>query len=132
VNVHYYEDGNVQLNTEFKKSVPAEGGVRVRAMLLLRLSRWLAGSLFTHSFARSLALSLSLSHIIGLQQAKVGENILKAIKRTETDFQNALDHSYTTMGDTTFKALRRVLPITRQKVDWSKINNYRIGSEARR
>jgi len=57
VNVHYYEDGNVQLNTEFKKSVPAEGGVRVRAMLLLRLSRWLAGSLFTHSFARSLSLT---------------------------------------------------------------------------
>jgi len=90
VNVHYYEDGNVQLNTEFKKTVSADGG------------------------------------------AKIGENIVKVIKRTETDFQNALDHSYTTMGDTTFKALRRVLPITRQKVDWSKINNYRIGSEARR
>jgi len=52
---------------------------------------------------------------------------LKAIAKVEQTYQQALDTSYTTMGDTTFKALRRNLPITRQRIDWNKIKNYQIG-----
>jgi capping protein alpha len=54
---------------------------------------------------------------------------LKAIAAIEGDFHNALDTSYRTMGETTFKALRRHLPITRKKLEWNKIMQYKIGSE---
>jgi capping protein alpha len=50
----------------------------------------------------------------------------KAIERCEQDFHSELEKIYNTMGDTTFKALRRVLPITRQKIDWTKIQNYKV------
>jgi len=67
-----------------------------------------------------------------VQEGKPDEtaaNAFKAISKAEQSYQQSLDTSYTSMGDTTFKALRRALPITRQKIDWNKIKNYRIGGE---
>jgi len=90
VNVHYYEDGNVQLVANFKKTP----------------------SFNVPSDAKGLA-----------------EAVLKQIQKQEQDYQTALEHSYNTMGETTFKALRRVLPITREKIKWEKIKNYKMGSE---
>lgn len=81
--VHYYEDGNVQLNTDTKLSASAS--------------------------------------------ASDAKAIVAAIAAAESAFQQALGKSYMTMGDTTFKALRRALPITRSKVDWSKILAYKVG-----
>jgi len=58
------------------------------------------------------------------------QNVVKHIARIEGNFHSALEQSYATMGETTFKALRRMLPITRQKIDWNRIFNYKLGSEA--
>jgi len=88
--VHYYEDGNVQLNTDAtqKTNVPETGNPDV-----------------------------------------IAAAALKAIAKMEAQYQSALDTSYSTMGDTTFKALRRALPIFRTKIDWTKIKNYKVGNE---
>jgi capping protein alpha len=85
--VHYYEDGNVQLNTDTTQT--------------LKIS----------------------------DSGDVAKEALKAIGKAEQQFQESLDQSYRTMGDTTFKALRRALPITRTRIDWNKIKNYKIGGQ---
>eukprot|EP01110_Echinostelium_bisporum_P004797 TRINITY_DN21887_c0_g1_i1.p1 TRINITY_DN21887_c0_g1~~TRINITY_DN21887_c0_g1_i1.p1 ORF type:complete len:286 (-),score=135.62 TRINITY_DN21887_c0_g1_i1:246-1103(-) len=89
VNVHYYEDGNVQLNTNTEKHLQSAAGDPVA----------------TASAA------------------------MKAIIKAEQAFHSSLDTSYSSMSDTTYKALRRALPITRNKIDWNKIRTYKIGSE---
>jgi len=88
--VHYYEDGNVQLNTDTtQKTNVSESG----------------------------------------NPDAVAKAALAAIAKIEQNYQSALDSSYQTMGDTTFKALRRALPITRTKIDWNKIKNYKVGAD---
>jgi len=88
--VHYYEDGNVQLNTDTKQktTIPESGNADA-----------------------------------------IATAALKAIAKVEQTFQQSLETSYNTMGETTFKALRRNLPITRTKIDWNKISNYKMGAQ---
>lgn len=59
----------------------------------------------------------------------MAEKAFKTIENLESDFQSALENNYRTMGTTTFKALRRTLPITRQKIDWDKIMQHKITQE---
>lgn len=40
-----------------------------------------------------------------------------------------MNESYNDLAENTFKGLRRALPMTRNKMDWNKILNYKIGSE---
>jgi len=88
--VHYYEEGNVQLNTNITK--------------------------------KKQGLAATNPDILA-------EAVIKYIGEVEAEFQNQLDINYEKMGNTTFKALRRQLPLTGTKVNWSKIGQYKIGSE---
>merc|ERR1712048_365732 len=55
--------------------------------------------------------------------------VIKAIKKSETKYQQALRDNYVTMNDTTFKTLRRALPISKQKFNWENVAQFRIGKE---
>jgi len=89
INVHYYEDGNVQLNTNTNKT----------------------------------------RQVTGSDPNSIAAAAIKTINAVEGEFHAALDNSYKTMSDTTFKALRRALPVTRVKVDWHKILAYKLAND---
>ncbi|RKO91143.1 f-actin-capping protein subunit alpha-like protein [Blyttiomyces helicus] len=85
VNVHYYEEGNVQLASSKEVSCTIA-----------------AATPDPNGFAKF---------------------VFKAIEKAENEFQNELNVNFTQLAGTTFKALRRTLPVTRNKIEWQSIAN---------
>jgi capping protein alpha len=79
INVHYFEDGNVQLHA-----------------------------------ARDATSSVDVSDPEG-----TGAAVAKAIGSLETEFQANMEEMYVDMHRTTFKRMRRILPLNRQPMNWN-------------
>ncbi|KAF2860561.1 F-actin-capping protein-like protein subunit alpha-1 [Piedraia hortae CBS 480.64] len=56
-------------------------------------------------------------------------NVARVIAKEEDKFQEELNRAFGNLAEGTFKALRRQLPVTRQRVDWDKIGGYRLGQD---
>lgn len=97
LQIHYYENGNVQLNAE------------VPAIIPLTASAVQASS----------------------SPAAQAKAIISAIGKHEQHLQETqLERDvYEGLNERAFKGLRRQLPVTRQKVDWDKVTNYRLGQD---
>jgi capping protein alpha len=90
-NVHYYEDGNVQL--EWKKDTTFE----------LKKDKS-----DPTAFAKAIA---------------------KGIEEVERNAEISLKEAYEDQANNVLKALRRALPITKQKMDWNQISYFKLGNE---
>jgi len=100
VQIHYYEDGNIQLVS--KKNIKTQ---------------YIGHGLKSPE-------SDDKSELESLAEA-VSSKIIAA----EDDYQKAVSANYSTMSETSFKALRRQLPITKELIRWEKILSYKVGNE---
>jgi capping protein alpha len=57
------------------------------------------------------------------------KNVIKQILKSENEYQTSLNEGYTHLAERAFSGLRRALPLTKTKMDWSKVMSYKIGSE---
>ncbi|EGB04700.1 hypothetical protein AURANDRAFT_13582, partial [Aureococcus anophagefferens] len=80
VRAHYFEDGNVQLQT---------------------------------------SKTCGEATVAAASPADLGAAVAAFVEAAETDLQNGLQEMYDNMSAETFKAMRRVMPITRTKMKWN-------------
>lgn len=58
-----------------------------------------------------------------------GAAVSREIAAGEKKYQEELNRSFTSLSEGAFKALRRQLPVTRQKIEWDKVASYRLGQD---
>ena len=80
----------------------------------------------------NVALSTSKSfHNIAVDGSRNADNVIRKVAAVEKQYQEELNRTIVDMNETSFKALRRQLPVTRQKVEWEKIRGYGLGGDLR-
>ncbi|CAE7710555.1 Capza1, partial [Symbiodinium microadriaticum] len=89
VHAHYFEDGNVQLQT----------------------TKAIASTTIPFS-----------------SEAEFTEQIVAHINASEGDLQSALEDMYANMNEETFRAMRRIMPVKRTKMEWN-VNAVRMNKQ---
>lgn len=59
------------------------------------------------------------------------DSVIRKVAGIEKQYQEEVNRTIVGMNEGSFKALRRQLPVTRQKVEWDKIRGYGLGGDLR-
>ena len=65
---------------------------------------------------------------VSLSSSASASEVAKQIAMVERKYQEDLNKAFGSLSEGAFKALRRQLPITRQKIEWEKISGYRVST----
>ncbi|KAK4195399.1 putative F-actin-capping protein subunit alpha [Triangularia verruculosa] len=66
---------------------------------------------------------------VSVSGGRAADGIAREISTAEKKYQEDLNRSFTQLSEGAFKALRRQLPVTRQKIEWDKVASYRLGQD---
>lgn len=95
-------------------TIPANGG-ELKGTMKVVVHYYEAGNVQVHG-------SKEHKETISGSGAGLAEKVAAAIKKAESEYQLGINENYNDLVSTTFKALRRALPLTRHKLDWNKIH----------
>ncbi len=68
---------------------------------------------------------------ISVEGGGSAESVIRKVAAVEKQYQEEVNRTIVGMNEGSFKALRRQLPVTRQKVEWEKIRGYGLGGDLR-
>ncbi|PWN96199.1 subunits of heterodimeric actin filament capping protein Capz [Tilletiopsis washingtonensis] len=100
--VHYFENGNVQLSVSSSRSL----------------------SLGTGNASASSSPASDAENVDAL-----AARIAAALQAEEARFHASVERRVAELGEKAFKALRRNLPVSKQKINWDKVSNYKLSGE---
>ncbi|KAF2732003.1 F-actin-capping protein-like protein subunit alpha-1 [Polyplosphaeria fusca] len=66
---------------------------------------------------------------VSVSSGASASEIVRQIANAEKRYQEDLNKAFGSLSEGAFKALRRQLPVTRQKIEWEKISGYRLGQD---
>lgn len=94
-------------------TIPANGG-ELKGTMKVVVHYYEAGNVQVHG---------SKEHKVNVSGsgASLASAVMAAIEKAEAEYQAGVNENYGQLNTTTFKALRRALPLTRHKLDWNKI-----------
>lgn len=117
--MHYFEDGNLQLQTS--KSIPQE---------IIKCSP-LSDAELVGQVVLFIQVGVCFSCYMIVEGIVIDACLMPPSQSEETSLQNSLDDMYTNMNQETFRSMRRLMPITRTKMEWN-VNSVRMVKQVRK
>ena len=69
---------------------------------------------------------LKTDHSVEKPDLRSPSAVIHAIAEDEKLYQEELNRTFAGLGDGIFKGLRRLLPVTKQKIEWEKVATYKV------
>jgi capping protein alpha len=116
IHVHYFEDGNLQMQSQ-KKVAGVSFAYNNEQVLVDKVAATIQVRKQT-----LITLNPRLTLIIFF---------FNSFQSQEAALQSGLEEMYTNMNNETFRSMRRIMPITRTKMDWN-VNSVRMVRQVRK
>lgn len=75
--------------------------------------------------------AVAATALAGASDSELAGQVIALIQAEETALQSALEEMYTNMNSETIRSMRRVMPITKTKMDWN-VNAVRMVRQVRK